>query len=65
MHYSIHQDLARGHHDDLLREASREHLAAIARERRVEETTHGRFDGVRSLVHRIHLPRVRRPVPAH
>jgi hypothetical protein len=64
MHYSIQQDLARNHLDDLLREASRAHVAALARERRVEETTRTRSKTLHSVLRRLHIPRVR-PVPAH
>jgi hypothetical protein len=64
MHYSIQQDLARNHFDDLLREASRAHVAALARERRVDETTRTRSKTLHSVLRRLHIPRVR-PVPAH
>jgi hypothetical protein len=64
MHYSIQQDLARGHYDDLLREASRAHVAAVARERRVDETNRTPSETLRRVLRRLHVPRVR-PVPAH
>jgi hypothetical protein len=64
MHYSIQQDLARDHYDGLLREASRAHLAAISRERTIDETTRTRSQTLRALLRRLHAPRVR-PVPAH
>jgi hypothetical protein len=64
MHYSIQQDLARDHYDDLLRDASRSHLAALSRERRDNETTRPRRASVLSLLRRLHIPRTR-PVPAH
>ena len=64
MHYSIQQDLARDHYDALLNEASRAHTAALARERRTDETTRTRSDTLRVLFRRLHIPRVR-PVPAH
>jgi hypothetical protein len=64
MHYSIQQDLARDHHKDLLREATNAKLAAVARSREVEEPMTGRFDGLRVLMHRLHVPHVR-PVAAH
>jgi hypothetical protein len=64
MHYSIQQDLVRGHHEALLREAGRAHLAAIARQGRATESTAGRLDRLGVLVHRLRLRRVR-PVAAH
>jgi hypothetical protein len=64
MHYSVQQDLARGHYDDLLRDASRAHLAALSRERRDDETRRTRFEPVFSILRRLHIPRSR-PVPAH
>lgn len=64
MHYSIQQDLARDHHDALLREASRAHLAALTRDRRIDENASRRVDPLRSLIRRLHLPRAR-AVPAH
>jgi hypothetical protein len=63
MHYSIQQDLARDHYDGLLREASRAHLAAIARGR-VDETSPVRFEALRGMIRRLHIPHVR-PVAAH
>jgi hypothetical protein len=64
MHYSIQQDLARNHHDDLLREASRAHLAALTRDRQADETTRTRSETLRSVLRRLHIPRAR-TVPAH
>jgi hypothetical protein len=64
MHYSIQQDLARDHYDTLLNEASREHLAAIARERRTDETTRTRSEALRVVLRRLHIPRVG-AAPAH
>ena len=64
MHYSIQQDLARDHYDGLLREASRAHTAALARDRRIDETTPARSETLRGLLRRLHMPRTR-AVPAH
>ena len=64
MHYSIQQDLARSHYDNLLDEASRAHLAALVRENRADETTGKRSDPLRGLLRRLHVTRVR-TVPAH
>jgi len=60
MHYSIQQDFARARHADLLKEADKARLAALAREG-AEERKSGRFLG---LLGRLQRQRVRRPAPA-
>jgi hypothetical protein len=64
MHYSIQQDLARSHYDNLLDEASRTHLAALVRASHADDTTEKRPELLRGLFRRLHITRVR-TVPAH
>jgi hypothetical protein len=59
MHYSIHQELARARHDDLLREATQARLAALAREGREPVQ---RFNALRALMQR--RKPLHRPAPA-
>jgi hypothetical protein len=63
MHYSTQQELARMHHDDLLREATRARLAATAREGEEDHVRPSRFHALRVLLQRRHSPQTR-PVPA-
>jgi hypothetical protein len=63
MHYSTQQELARMHHDDLLREATRARLAATARETEDDEVRPSRFHALRVLLQRRRAPQTR-PAPA-
>ena len=63
MHYSTQQELARMHHDDLLREATNARLAATTRDAADDEVRQSRFQPLRALLQRLHAPQTR-PVPA-
>jgi hypothetical protein len=65
MHYSTQQELARAHHEDLLREATQARLAKIAAEGRDDEPRFGRFHAFLQLVQRHKAHIARRPVPAN
>jgi hypothetical protein len=59
MHYSIQQEFARARHDDLLKEAEKARLHALAR-----EDGKPRFSRLSGLLERLQRQRVRRPAPA-
>lgn len=63
MHYSTQQELVRMHHDDLLREATRDRLAATARDTEHDEVRPSRFEALRAVLQRRRAPQTR-PVPA-